>query len=45
LLRDHKSELLAFIEKFEERSAVMEFDAKLSRREAELLAWRQCFTI
>ena len=40
----HKAELLAAIERFEERAAIMEFDAGLSRPEAERLAWKECWT-
>jgi hypothetical protein len=38
-LKAHKAELLAAIERFEERAAIREFDAGLSRHEAERLAW------
>jgi TubC N-terminal docking domain len=43
-LKAHKAELLASIERFDERAAIMEFDASLSRPEAERLAWKECFT-
>lgn len=43
-LKANKAELLASIERFDERAAIMEFDAGLSRREAEWLAWKECFT-
>lgn len=43
-LKAHKAELLASIERFEERAAIMEFDAGLDRHEAERLAWKECFT-
>lgn len=43
-LKAHKAELLASIERFDERAAIMEFDAGLSRHEAERLAWKECFT-
>jgi len=35
----HKSELLALVERFEERAAIMEFDGDLGRAEAERRAW------
>ncbi|MBA3482616.1 MAG: hypothetical protein H0T51_12450 [Pirellulales bacterium] len=44
LLKANKAELLAAIERFEERAAIMEFDADLSRHEAERLTWKECFT-
>lgn len=37
-LKARKAQLLASIERFEERAAIMEFDAGLSRHEAERLA-------
>jgi len=43
-LKAHKGELLASIERFEERAAIMEFDGGLSRPEAERLAWKCCWT-
>jgi hypothetical protein len=43
-LKAHKAELLEAIERFEERAAIMEFDAGLSRPEAERLARKECFT-
>jgi len=43
-LKANKAELLAAIERFEERAAIMEFDAGLSRHEAERLAWNGYFT-
>jgi hypothetical protein len=43
-LKSHKADVLATIERFEERAAIMEFDAGLSRHEAERLAWKGCFT-
>ena len=43
-LKAHKAHLLGSIERFEERAAIMEFDAGLCRFEAERLAWRECFT-
>ena len=39
-LRARKRKLVAFIERFEERAAIMEFDAGLSRHEADRLAWK-----
>jgi len=44
LLKAHKADLLAAIERFEERAAIREFDAGLSRHEAERLAWNEYFT-
>lgn len=44
-LRLHKADVLDAIERFEERAAIMEFDAGLSRPEAERLAWSEYFTI
>lgn len=43
-LKAHKAELLAAIERFEERAAIREFDAGLSRHDAERLAWNEYFT-
>ena len=43
-LKVNKAELLAAIERFEERAAIREFDAGLSRPEAERLAWNEYFT-
>jgi hypothetical protein len=43
-LRSHKSTLIALIERFEERAAIMEYEGGLSRSEAELLARKKCFT-
>jgi hypothetical protein len=43
-LKANKAELLASIERFDERAAIMEFDAGLSRHEAERLAWNDYFT-
>jgi hypothetical protein len=37
-LKSHKLALLDFLESLEERSAIIEFDAGLSRQEAEKLA-------
>lgn len=48
LVRQHKAELLALLqagderEFFEERAAIREFDGKLDRADAELLAARDC---
>lgn len=39
-LKANKSELLASLEELEERAAIIEFDANLSRRDAERLAAR-----
>jgi hypothetical protein len=44
LLKVNKVELLALIERIEERAAIMEFDAGVSRREAEQLAWNEYST-
>jgi hypothetical protein len=38
-LKSHKAELLKVIERYEERVAIMEFDAGLNRIESEQLAW------
>lgn len=43
-LRAHKADVLDAIERFEERAAIMEFDAGLSRHEAERRARNECFT-
>jgi hypothetical protein len=43
-LKAHKADLLALIERFEERAAILEFDAGLIRREAERLAWDDQFS-
>jgi hypothetical protein len=43
-LKAHKAELLVSIERFDERAAIMEFEAGLSQSEAERLAWREYFT-
>ena len=39
-LKVHKGKLVASIERFEERAAIMEFDGGLRRHEAERLAWK-----
>ncbi len=39
-LRDHKADLLDAMERIEERAAILEFDAGLSRDDAERFAWR-----
>ena len=38
-MRQHKQELHALVEAFEERVALMEYDARLPRDVAERLAW------
>jgi hypothetical protein len=38
-LKAHKVELVASIERFEERAAIMEFDGGLGRHAAERWAW------
>jgi hypothetical protein len=43
-LKAHKADLLALIERFEERAAILEFDAGLIRREAERMAWDDQFS-
>jgi hypothetical protein len=43
-LKAHKGELLASLERFEERAAIMEFEAGLSRQVAEEKARIDCFT-
>jgi hypothetical protein len=43
-LKTHKSELIACIERLEERAAIMEYDGGLSRSESELFSRRDCFT-
>jgi hypothetical protein len=43
-LKAHKADVLDAIERFDERAAIMEFDAGLSRHEAERLTWKECFT-
>jgi hypothetical protein len=40
----HKAELIAIIERFEERAAIVEYDGGFSRAEAERRAWKECFT-
>lgn len=44
-LRFHKEALRDSVDQFEERAAIIEFDAGLSRSEAERLPWIQCFTL
>lgn len=43
-LKAHKAELLKALERYEERAAIREYEAGLSREEAERLAQRECFT-
>jgi hypothetical protein len=43
-LKAHKADVLDAIERFEERAAIMEFDAGLSRHEAERRARNKYFT-
>jgi hypothetical protein len=38
-MRQHKSELHALVEEFEERAAIAEYCGALTRAEAEWLAW------
>jgi TubC N-terminal docking domain len=38
-IRQHKQERYALVEAFEERAALMEYDGRLPRDEAECLAW------
>jgi hypothetical protein len=38
-MRRHKAELHALAEAFEERAALMEYDGRIPRDEAERLAW------
>jgi hypothetical protein len=38
-IRQHKDALVDFIETYEERAAIMEYDAGLSREQAEILAF------
>ena len=38
-LKARKDDVLAIVESYEERAAVLEFDGGLERREAELMAW------
>ena len=39
VLRTHKEALLALLELWEERAAIMQYDGRLPRAEAERLAW------
>jgi hypothetical protein len=39
LMRQQKTELHALVEAFEERAAILEYDGRLPRDEAERLAW------
>lgn len=38
-IRTHKAVLLDLVEAFEERAAILEYDGRVSRAEAERLAW------
>ena len=38
-MRQHKDELHSVVEAFEERAALLEYDGRLPRDEAERLAW------
>jgi hypothetical protein len=38
-LLSHKEEVLTILEAFEERAALMEYDGRIPRTEAERLAW------
>lgn len=38
-IRQHKATLLNLLEDFEERAALIEYDGRLPRAEAERLAW------
>ena len=38
-MRQHKAELHALVEEWSERAALMEYDGRLPRDEAERLAW------
>ncbi len=38
-IRQHKPALLDLVEQWEERAAIMEYDGRLPRAEAECLAW------
>lgn len=38
-LAQHKAALLALVDAFEERAAIMEYDGHLPREDAERLAW------
>lgn len=41
-LKTHKADILEFLERYEERAAIMEFDGDLPRADAEKLAWKAC---
>lgn len=38
-IKQHKADLVKFLEAYEERAAIMEFDSGLSRDQAEILAF------
>ncbi len=38
-IRQHKEALVDFVEAYEERAAIMEYGARLSREQAEILAF------
>jgi len=38
-IRQYKADLVAFLENYEERAAIMEFDGGMTRQEAETAAW------
>ena len=41
-IRQHKAALVDFLETYEERAAIMEFDGGLSRQDAEAAAFEDC---
>ncbi len=41
LIRNHRDELLATVERLEERTAILEHDAGLDRSDAERTAWEE----
>jgi hypothetical protein len=40
-MREHKAALFDLVEAFEERAAILEYDAGLAREDAEWLAWQE----
>jgi len=41
MMRAHKEALVTLVEAFEERAAILEYDAGLARDDAEWLAWQE----
>src|SRR5215471_9410280 len=39
-MREHKADLIDLVEAFEERAAILEYDARLARKDAEWFAWQ-----